>query len=104
MGAVTKGLCVCPCVSHMSRRLVQALVSMHATGRGMYDLKPENIVVKLAAGGVAFERATLIDLGGSGAYKGEQTCRSYRLQTLSKLQAVPSAEQRQLLVHARMSV
>lgn len=71
MGTIAMQLCMLECVSHMFGCLVQALISMHATGRGMYDLKPENILVKLAAGGVTFENATVIDLGGSGAYQGD---------------------------------
>ncbi len=46
---------------------------MHAAGRGMCDVKPENIIVRLAEDGLTFLRATLIDLGGSAVYSGEST-------------------------------
>jgi len=53
--------------------ILQALVSMHAAGRGMCDVKPENIMVRLAEDGLTFLRVTLIDLGGSAFYSGEST-------------------------------
>lgn len=57
--------------------LLQALLSMHAAGRGMCDLKPENIMVRVAEDGITFLRVTLIDLGGSAVYTGEQTYRPF---------------------------
>ncbi len=67
------GLCCssASCVTHVL--ILQALVSMHAAGRGMCDVKPENIMVRLAEDGLTFLRVTLIDLGGSAFYSGEST-------------------------------
>lgn len=49
---------------------LQAIVSMHAYGRGMSDVKPENIMVQVAEDGVTVERVTLLDLGSSAIYTG----------------------------------
>ena len=58
--------------------VLQALVSMHAAGRGMCDVKPENIIVRLAEDGLTFLRVTLIDLGGSAVYSGESAYLAFR--------------------------
>lgn len=54
--------------------LAQALVRMHASGRGMWDLKHDNIMVVVAEDGLTFSRVTVIDLGASGNYHGEPMC------------------------------
>ena len=59
---------------HDSVCLAQALLSMHASGRAMWDLKHENIMVVVAEDGATFSRVTLIDLGGSGVYHGQSKC------------------------------
>ena len=52
--------------------LLQGLSGLHAMGRGMSDLKAENIRVQLAADDTV-QKLTLLDFGGSACYKGKRS-------------------------------
>ncbi len=58
-------------VSHAFVLVLQGLLSLHGKGRAHCDVKPDNIRVRLAADGTLAD-CTLVDLGGSVDYSGEQ--------------------------------
>ena len=49
--------------------LLQGLSGLHAMGRGMSDLKAENVMVQMAPDDTA-QKLTIIDFGGSAFYTG----------------------------------
>lgn len=53
---------------------MQALQGLHAKRRGVCDLKPDNLMIEVAADG-SFQRCTVLDLGGSVAYNGQRFLR-----------------------------
>ena len=60
---------MCQCVGDL-----QALKAMHAQGRGVCDVKEENLRVRLAPDGCSFVDCTVLDLGGSVSYTGKCYC------------------------------
>ena len=51
---------------------LQALEWLHKRGRAFCDLKPDNIRVQMGQQPGTFAHVTLVDLGGSVKFKGEQ--------------------------------
>ena len=62
---------VLPAVPHGLAMLVQGLLSLHRQGRAHCDVKPDNIRVLLGEDGTVLH-CTLVDLGSSVVYSGEQ--------------------------------
>ena len=60
-----------PAVPHGLAMLVQGLLSLHQQGRAHGDIKPDNIRVLLGADSKVLH-CTLVDLGSSVVYSGEQ--------------------------------
>ena len=60
-----------PAVLHGLAMLVQGLQSLHCQGRAHCDVKPDNIRVLLGEDGTVLH-CTLVDLGSSVVYSGEQ--------------------------------
>ena len=63
-------LFVCPTILV----LLQGLEWLHKRGRAFCDLKPDNIRVQMGQQPGTFAHVTLVDLGGSVKFKGEQPC------------------------------